>query len=109
MVTSFVDDLIVRTKIEQTAKNLGVAVRHVDPRKITETELNDTLFLVDYMHPYGFYAARTVKNMNKDAKIIGFYPHVRGYMRTEAERDGLVALTNSEFTARLKDILQGRL
>ncbi len=108
MTTVAVSDLVAVSKIQEAANSVGVSIKVVDPRNLADT--NDDLFIVDFMDPYGgFYVARMVKNANSATKVVGFYPHIRGYMKQEAEDIGCVALTNAEFFAKVKDVLRGKL
>ncbi len=107
MVTVAISDLIALEKIKGAAKSAGVELKIVDPRE--PLDLEDNIYIVDFLDPYGgYYVARNVKNANPQAKVVGFFPHVRAYMKQEAEAIGCVAFTNSEFFSRAKDIVRGK-
>ena len=103
MVTALVDDLISVSKIQEAAKKAGIDVRILRPK---DADFEDDFYIVDYMHPYGISAARMIKDAKPQARITGFYPHVRFYIKDEVEAIGCSAHTNAEFFAKLKDIIK---
>ena len=105
MVTAIVEDLVAISKIQEAGKKSGVDVRILNPRNI---DLNDDFYIIDYIHPYGISAARTIKDAKPNAKVVGFYPHVRFYIKDEVESIGCIALTNAKFFSKLKDIVSGK-
>ncbi len=105
MVTALVEDLVAISKIEGAAKKAKVEVRILHPKNL---DLSDDFYIIDYMHPYGISAARTIKNSKPQAKIVGFYPHIRFYIKDEVEKIGCIAFTNDQFFSKMKDILQGK-
>mgnify|MGYP001560884175 CR=1 FL=1 len=103
MVTAIVDDLFSMSKITEAGKKAGIDVRILSPKNV---DLDDDFYIIDYIHPYGVSAARTIKNAKPGAKIVGFYPHTRFYIKDEVEACGCIAFTNAEFFAKVKDIVK---
>jgi len=107
MVTVAVNDLVAVSKIQEAAKSADVQIRVIKPQDL---DMSDDFYIVDFLDPYGgFYVARIIKNAKPDAKVVGFYPHTRAYMKQEAEDIGCIAFTNAEFFAKIKDILRGKI
>ena len=106
MVTIIAEDLISISKVEEAGKRLGIEIKVVNPKNI---DMNDDFFIIDYIHPYGVSAARQIKETKPDAKVVGFYPHIRFYIKDEVEKIGCRAFTNSEFFSKTRDILSGKI
>lgn len=106
MVTALVDDLLSASKIQEAAKKAGIPVRIL---AVKDADFEDDFYIVDYQHPYGVSAARMIMNAKPGSKIIGFYPHVRFYIKDEVEAMGCKAFTNAEFFGKLKDIMKGNI
>ena len=106
MVTALVEDLISISKILEAGKKAGINIRTLNPK---DFDFDDDFYIVDYLHPYAISAARMIRDAKPDAKIVGFYPHVRFYIKEEVESFGCIALTNAEFFSKVKDIVSGTL
>ena len=109
MVTIIAADLVSISKIQGTCKNLGMEPKILNPKESGSAKMDDNLYIIDYIHPYGISAARRIKELNPNARIVGFYPHVRFYIKEEVEKIGCKAFTNNEFFSKAKDIIQGKI
>lgn len=106
MVTALVEDIINATKIEEAGKKEGIKVRVLSPKNV---DLEDDFYILDYLHPYCISAARMIKENKPNARIVGFYPHTRFYIKDEVEKIGCKAFTNAEFFSKLRDIVKGKI
>lgn len=92
-------------KIQDTGKKVGLQVKELD---VTKIDSSDSLYVIDYTHTYGIGLAKKIRAENAGAKIIVFYPHLRFYVKVEIEKMGCIAMENSDFYSKLKDILKGK-
>lgn len=108
-----VDDLFFLSKIQQTAKLLGVTVEPVAPGKVVERAAQVPLraVILDLNHRSGS-ALETLHAIKADAKtgatrVLGFLSHVQTDLAAAARAAGCdVVLARSTFSQRLPDLLK---
>ncbi len=112
-VLAIVDDLFFLSKIQQTAKLLGVTVEPVAPGKLAErvAQVPVRAVILDLNHRSGL-ALDTLRAIKADAKIgttqvIGFLSHVQTDLAAAARAAGCdVVLARSTFSQRLPELLR---
>jgi CheY-like chemotaxis protein len=114
MVVVVVPDLFFATRIESTAKLLGVRIRPVEIAGALAACRSDPpeLLILD-LHAGGdpVALARGLKSnpATRDIPIVAFYSHVERELRESALAAGIDrVMPRSAFTARLPEILAGR-
>jgi two-component system, cell cycle response regulator DivK len=114
MVVVVVPDLFFATRIESTAKLLGVRIRPVDIASALATCRSDPpeLVILD-LHAAGdpVALARELKSdpATREIPIVAFYSHVQNELRELALAAGIDrVMPRSAFTARLPEIFAGR-
>ena len=113
MILAVVEDLLFLSKIQQTAKQLGVEVgiaRPADLPKLAD-ENAPNAFILDLNLPSGkaLEVLRTLKSdlKTKDITIIGFVSHVQNELIAAAREAGCdVILARSAFTGQLAALLR---
>ncbi|MGH9432192.1 MAG: hypothetical protein ACRD3T_11675 [Terriglobia bacterium] len=112
-----VEDLIFLSKIQQTAKLLGIGIETASPSGIKESvkeRLNTDnvgAVILDLNHCSG-QAVALLKEMKNDpatrqVTVVGFLSHVQAELAAEARAAGCdVLLARSAFTLKLPDLLQ---
>lgn len=114
-VYAFVTDLFFLTKIQDTAKKLGIKVEFVKPgedvlSKIGETGEKPSLIIIDLGNA-NFKPLQVIpklkKELKKETSIVGFIPHVEGELKVKAMEAGCDMVTpRSAFSANLPQILR---
>jgi CheY-like chemotaxis protein len=112
-ILAIVDDLFFLSKIQQTAKLVGVTVEPVAPGKVVERARQAWVpaVVLDLNHRSGS-ALETVRAIKADAKIgatqvIGFLSHVQTDLAAAARAAGCdVVLARSTFSQRLPELLR---
>ncbi len=112
-----VDDLIFLSKIQQTAKLLGIAIETANPTTLRE-RLKNLLpsgdmgaVVLDLNHSSG-QAVELLEQMKNDpatrqVTVVGFLSHVQTGLAKEARAAGCdVLLARSAFTQKLPELLQ---
>ena len=113
MILALVDDLLFLSKIQETAKHLGVAVesaRPVDLPKLAIEGVPNAL-IIDLNHRSGkaLEVLRTLKSdlKTKDIAVIGFVSHVQDDLIAAARDAGCdLVLARSAFVKQLPSVLQ---
>ncbi|MGH9453218.1 MAG: hypothetical protein ACRD2O_04520 [Terriglobia bacterium] len=108
-----VEDLIFLSKIQQTAKLLGIAVESSNPATVKErlTASDMGAVILDLNHGSG-QAVTLLKEMKNDpatqqVTVVGFLSHVQTGLAAEARAAGCdVLLARSAFTQKLPELLQ---
>ena len=109
-----VDDLFFLSKIQQTAKLLGVRVEPVAPGKLAERAVQAPVrgVILDLNHRSGS-ALDALRAIKADAKIeatpvVGFLSHVQTDLAAAAREAGCdVVLARSTFSQKLPELLSG--
>jgi CheY-like chemotaxis protein len=112
-VVSIVGDLLTSSRIEATARQLGVAHLSAAPRQALDLLRRSPadLVLVDLEAPGD--PEEVIRALKQDPStrsipVIGFYPHVRNALRESALAAGAdQVLPRSAFVRRLADLLRG--
>ncbi len=112
-ILAIVDDLFFLSKIQQTAKLLGVTVEPVAPGKVAGRVAQGPVraVILDLNHRSGS-ALATLRAIKADAKIgasqvIGFLSHVQTDLAAAAREAGCdVVLARSTFSQRLPELLK---
>ena len=108
-----VDDLFFLSKIQQTAKLLGVRVEVVTPGKLAERAAQIPIrgVILDLNYRSGS-ALDTLRAIKADAKIgatqvVGFLSHVQTDLATAAREAGCdLVLARSTFSQKLPELLR---
>lgn len=113
MILVAVDDLIFLSKIQQTARLVGVAVEAVDPGKLTERAAAEGVrgVILDLNHRSGaaLEALRALKAgpATKHLPVLGFASHVQSKVIAEACAAGCdLVQARSAFSAQLPVLLK---
>ena len=112
-ILAAVEDLIFLSKIQQTAKLLGVSVEAVDPKGLQERAARGTVqaMILDLNHRSGA-AVETLRAIKSNAQtrhitVLGFISHVQTELAAAARAAGCdQVLARSTFSAQLPDILK---
>ncbi len=112
-ILAIVDDLFFLSKIQQTAKLLGVTVEPVAPGKLAEraAQVPVRAVILDLNHRSGL-ALDTLRAIKADPKfgttqVIGFLSHVQTDLAAAAREAGCdVVLARSTFSQRLAELLK---
>jgi DNA-binding NarL/FixJ family response regulator len=113
MILAVVDDLLFLSKIQQTAKHVGVAVKSACPADLSKLAIEDApnALIIDLNHRSGkalevLYALKSDLK-TKDIVVIGFVSHVQTDLITAARDAGCdLILARSAFVSRLPSLLQ---
>ena len=113
MILAVVDDLLFLSKIQETAKHLGVDVKPVQPADLPESAVAavPNAFLIDLNHRSGkpLEVLRALKSdsKTKDITVIGFVSHVQNDLIAAAREAGCdLILARSAFVRDLPDLLR---
>jgi DNA-binding NarL/FixJ family response regulator len=113
MILAVVDDLLFLSKIQQTAKQLGVAVGSARPADLPKLAVEDVpnAVVIDLNLPSGkaLEVLRTLKSdlKTKDITVIGFVSHVQSELIAAASDAGCdLVLARSAFVNQLPSLLQ---
>jgi len=113
MILTVVDDLLFLSKIQQTAKQLGVAVGTARPLDLPKLAIEDvpTAVIIDLNLPSGkaLEVLRTLKSdsKTKNIPVIGFVSHVQNELIAAAREAGCdLILARSAFALQLPGLLQ---
>ena len=113
IILAIVDDLFFLSKIQQTAKLLGVTVEPVAPEKAAERagQVSARALILDLNHRSGS-ALETLRAIKADGRIgatqvIGFLSHVQTDLASAAHDAGCdVVLARSTFSQKLPELLK---
>jgi len=113
MILVVVDDLLFLSKIQETAKHLGVEVKAAQPEDLSGGALAaaPNAFLIDLNHRSG-KALEVVGALKSDSKtkhirVVGFVSHVQSDLIARARDAGCdLVLARSAFTSQLPSLLQ---
>ena len=113
MILAVVDDLLFLSKIQQTAKHLGVAVKSACPADLPKLAIENVpnALIIDLNHRSGkaLEVLRTLKSdlNTKDIAIIGFISHVQTDLIAAARDAGCdLILARSAFASQLPSLLR---
>jgi len=113
MILAVVDDLVFLSKIQQTAKLLGIALESARPEVLPELaiELLPKALVIDLNHRSGkaLEVLRALKSdlKTKDLPVIGFVSHVQSTLVNAARDAGCdFVLARSAFVRELPSLLQ---
>jgi len=113
MILALVDDLLFLSKIQETAKHLGVAVESARPGDLAKLAIQDVpnALIIDLNHRSGkaLEVLRTLKSdlKTKDIAVIGFVSHVQSELIRAARAAGCdQVLARSAFASQLPSLLQ---
>jgi DNA-binding NarL/FixJ family response regulator len=113
MILAVVDDLLFLSKIQETAKHLGVAVESVGIADLPKRAIEDvpSALIIDLNHPSGkaLEVLRALKSglKTKDLAAIGFVSHVQEDLIAAARDAGCdLILARSAFVRQLPVLLQ---
>jgi DNA-binding NarL/FixJ family response regulator len=113
MILAVVDDLLFLSKIQETAKHLGVAVESVGIADLPKRAIEDvpSALIIDLNHPSGkaLEVLRALKSglKTKDLAAIGFVSHVQEDLIAAARDAGCdLILARSAFVRQLPGLLQ---
>jgi len=112
MIVVVVEDLIFLSKIQQTAKEVGVQIESLNPDKLAERITRGTVsaVIIDLNHRSGAAVdvVRALKSdpSTRDIQITGFFSHVQADLATAAREAGCDhILARSKFTQQLPELL----
>jgi len=113
MILAMVDDLLLRSRIQETAKHLGVVVKAAQPEGLPElaVEAAPTALIIDLNHRSGkaLEILRALKGEAKteDIPAVGFVSHVQNELIAAAREAGCdLVLARSAFAGQLPSLLQ---
>jgi DNA-binding NarL/FixJ family response regulator len=113
MILAVVDDLLFLSKIQQTAKLLGIVVEPAQPADLPQlaNEKVPKALIIDLNHRSGeaLEVLRTLKSgsKTKDLPVIGFVSHVQSTLINAARDAGCdFVLARSAFVKQLPSLLQ---
>jgi DNA-binding NarL/FixJ family response regulator len=113
MILAVVDDLLFLSKIRQTARLVGVAVKSARPADLPDLALEDVpnVLILDLNHRSGkaLEVLRTLKSdlKTKEIAVIGFVSHVQNDLIAAARGAGCdLVLARSAFVSQLPGLLQ---
>ncbi|MGH9327076.1 MAG: hypothetical protein ACRD2B_10410 [Terriglobia bacterium] len=102
-----VEDLFFLSRIEETARLLGIAVQAVHPDTLPARLADASAVMVDLNHPLALDALRTLKSLPESAPVIGFVSHVQTDLIAAARAAGCdEVMARSAFTRKLPELLQ---
>jgi DNA-binding NarL/FixJ family response regulator len=107
-----VPDLFFSTRIQATAKELGIACVACAPAALADRfRLEPAPLVIVDLHAVGALdAIRALREVPaaRDTRVVGFYSHVDNELRASAIAAGVSdAMPRSAFTAKLAGILSG--
>jgi CheY-like chemotaxis protein len=113
MILAVVDDLFFLSKIQQTARLVGVPVEPVEPQKLTERlgESTADAVIMDLNHRSGA-AVETLRALkanpaSSQLPVVGFVSHVQSDLISAARAAGCdEIMARSAFTAQLPQLLR---
>jgi CheY-like chemotaxis protein len=113
MILAVVDDLLFLSKIQETAKHLGVDVKAAQPADLPDAAhaTVPTAFLIDLNHRSGkalevLHALKS-DSTTKDIAVIGFVSHVQSELIAAARDAGCdLVLARSAFASQLPSLLR---
>ena len=113
MILAAVEDLIFLSKIQETARLMGVAVEPADLKKVSEGFAQPSVraIILDLNHRSGaaIDLLRTLKAnpATRRIEIVGFLSHVQGDLAAAARQAGCdLVLARSEFSQQLPQLLR---
>jgi len=113
MLLAVVDDILFLSKIQETAKHLGVAVEAVGIADLPKRAIEDvpSALILDLNHRSGkaLEVLRGLKSeaKTKDVPVIGFVSHVQSELIAAARAAGCdQVLARSAFASQLPSLLQ---
>ena len=113
MILAVVDDLLFLSKIQQTAQQVGVAVKSAQPADLPDLAIQDVpkALIIDLNHRSGkaLEVLRTLKSdlKTKEIAVIGFVSHVQNDLIAAARDAGCdLVLARSAFVSQLPSLLQ---
>jgi CheY-like chemotaxis protein len=113
MILAVVDDLLFLSKIQQSAKLLGIAVESAHPEDLPQLAIENVpkALIIDLNHRSGkaLEVLRALKSdlKTKDFPVIGFVSHVQGSLINAARDAGCdFVLARSAFVRQLPSLLQ---
>jgi DNA-binding NarL/FixJ family response regulator len=113
MILAVVDDLLFLSKIQQTAQQVGVAVKSARPADIPGLAIEDVpnALIIDLNHRSGeaLQVLRTFKSdlKTKGIAVIGFISHIQSDHIAAARDAGCdLVLARSAFVSQLPSLLQ---
>jgi len=113
MILAMVDDLLFLSKIQETAKHLGVEVKAAQPEGLSElaVEAAPTALIIDLNHRSGKSLAvlRALKAEAKTQSLpaVGFVSHVQNELIAAARVGGCdLVLARSAFVSQLPSLLR---
>jgi len=113
MILAVVDDLLFLSKIQQTAKLLGILVESAPPADLPRLAIEKApkALIIDLNHRSGkaLEVLRTLKSdlKTKDLPVIGFVSHVQSTLINAARDAGCdFVLARSAFARELPSLLQ---
>ena len=113
MILAMVDDLLFLSKIQETAKHLGVEVKAAQPEGLPElaVEAGPTALIIDLNHRSG-KALEILRALKAEARTenipaVGFVSHVQNELIAAARDAGCdLALARSAFSSQLASLLE---
>jgi len=113
MILAMVDDLLFLSKIQETAKHLGVVVKAAPPEGLPELaiEAAPTALIIDLNHRSGkaleIFRALKGEAKTEDIPAVGFVSHVQNELIAAAREAGCdLVLARSAFAGQLPSLLQ---
>lgn len=113
MILVAVEDLIFLSKIQETARAVGVAIETVGPENIAERAMRGAVsaVIIDLNHRSGAAVeiVRTLKSnpSTQHIPVTGFLSHVQADLATAAREAGCdQVMARSAFTQQLPQLLQ---
>ena len=111
-ILTVVDDLIFLSKIQQTAQQLGVSVKVIDPAKVEEhvKDFRVDSIILDLNHRSGkaVDVARAIKDnpATRHVQVVAFLSHLQTELAAAARAAGCdMVLARSTFTQQLPQLL----
>ncbi|MGD0007455.1 MAG: response regulator [Terriglobia bacterium] len=113
MILAVVDDLLFLSKIQQTAQQVGVAVKSARPVGLPDLAIEDVpnALIVD-LNPRSGKALEVLRTLKADLKtrdiaVIGFVSHVQNDLIAAAREAGCdLVLARSAFVSQLPSLLK---
>ena len=111
MILALVDDLLFLSKIQETAKQLGVDVKAAQPGDLLKLaiEAAPSGLMIDLNHPKSLAVLRTLKAQaeTKSIPAVGFVSHVHNELIAAARDAGCdLVLARSAFAGQLPSLLE---
>lgn len=111
-ILAVVDDLIFLSKIQQTARQVGVPVEVLEPAMVEGrmSELGAKSIIIDLNHRSGraVEVARAIKSnpVTRGVQVVGFLSHVQTELAAAAREAGCdMVLARSAFVQQLPQLL----